>query len=224
MWLICSRSNKFQREKDKFKNIKSAIKDFQRGKFVIIIDDEGRENEGDLVLAAEKANFQKLNFIIKHARGLMCLPCEDSVINRLHIPPMTENSTDRFQTPFTVSVDAKENTTSGVSVFDRMEVLKILLNPQSKKSDLAMPGHSFPLKARGGLLKERRGHTEATVELLKLAKLKPVGVIAEIMKDNGYMARLPFFKKFSKKFNIAIISVSEIIDYRIYLEERGLLN
>lgn len=191
-----------------------VIRDLRIGKFIVIIDEEIRENEGDLVLAAEKATPHKLNFMIKYARGLMCLPSDGEILDRLQIPMMTEKLVDKFQTPFTVSVDAKRDTTTGVSVFDRMKVLKVFLNPKSKKSDLVMPGHLFPLRARKGLLNERRGHTEATIELLRLSKLCAVGVIAEIMKEDGSMARLPYLKKFSKKHNIKIVSISDIITYQ----------
>lgn len=202
-----------QKQKKNFENIKKAIKDLQEGKFIIIIDEKYRENEGDLVLAAEKATPSKLNFMIKKARGLMCFPCEEKILNRLRIPMMIIRPTDKFQTPFTVSVDAKRNTKTGISVFDRMEALKLLLDPKSKKSDFTMPGHSFPLKAKRKLFEERKGHTEATITMLKLAGLKPVGVISEILADDGSSATLSYLKKFSKKYNIKIVSISEIISY-----------
>lgn len=203
-------------KKDKLENIKRIIKDLQKGKFIIVLDEKNRENEGDLVLAAEKATPDKLNFMLKYARGLMCIPCDRQILDRLQIPMITKKLEDKFQTPFTISIDAKRNITSGVSVFDRIEVLKILLNPKSKRSDLVMPGHSFPLRPKENLLNERKGHTEATIELLKLAKLKPVGVICEIMQEDGSMAKLAYLKKFSKKFNIRITSIPEIIAYRKY--------
>lgn len=197
-----------------FAKIEDAIKCIQRGKFVIIVDDENRENEGDLVLAAEKANPSKLNYMIKNARGIMCLPITGKRLDELNIPLMVADNSDRFNTPFTVSVDAKKNTTTGVSVYDRLETIKVILNPNSKPEDLLRPGHTFPLRAKDNGVLERAGHTEAAVDLCKLAGLYPAAIIAEIMNDDGNMAKLDDLEKFAKKYELEIVTIKDLIKYR----------
>lgn len=195
------------------KDVNFAVKELRKGKPIIVVDDEGRENEGDLVLAAEKADKKTLNFIIREARGLMCIPITEEKADQLNLHPMTQN-TDKYQTPFTVSVDAKTVST-GVSVEDRMKTIKTILSDKTEPDSLLRPGHLFPLTARKGGVLERAGHTEASVDIMRIAGLKPVAVIAEIMKDDGSMARLPDLKKFSKKHSLAIVSVKDIISYRM---------
>lgn len=197
-----------------FATIPEAIEELRQGNFIILIDAEDRENEGDLILAAEKATPEKLNFMLKEARGIMCVPVDGERLDALEIPLMVKNNTDRFSTPFTITVDAKNGVTTGVSVFDRMKTLKILMDPGAKPEDLVRPGHMFPLRpSKNGVL-DRRGHTEGSVEILKLAQLYPVAVIAEIMKDNGEMAKLGDLKEFSRKHNIKIVSIGDLVILR----------
>ena len=197
-----------------FSKIPDAIKQLQRGDFIILVDDENRENEGDIVLAAEKATPSKLNYIIQWAKGLMCLPIEAKRLDQLRIPMMVPDATDKFHTPFTVSVDAKRNTTTGMSVNDRLETIKVILNQKSKPEDLARPGHMFPLRAREDGVFDRQGHTEASVDLCKLAGLYPMAVIAEIMNDDGTMAKLPDLELFAKKHKLSIYTIKDLIEYR----------
>lgn len=195
------------------RELENAVKDLKKGRPVIIVDDESRENEGDLVIAAEKASKKNLNFIMREAGGLMCIPITLENAKRLSLSPMTQN-TDKYSTPFTVSVDAKSAAT-GVSVTDRLKTIQAIVSLKSKPSDLVRPGHLFPLAAREGGVLERAGHTEASTDLLKIAGMKPVAVIAEIMNDDGSMARMPQLKKFAKKHSLAIVSVKEIIRQRL---------
>ena len=192
--------------------INSILSDIRNGVPIVVVDDYDRENEGDIVIAAEKANRQNISFCMRHARGLMCVPTTGEVLDRLELPMMVENSTDPNDTPFTVSVDAHEGTTTGMSVFDRLKTISVLLDEDAKPSDLNRPGHLFPLRARDGLLKDRGGHTESSVEITKLAGLKPVSVIVEIINDNGMMAKSDDLVKFAAMHNIQIISVQEIYD------------
>lgn len=197
-----------------FGKIEYAIKQLQRGDFIIIVDDENRENEGDIVLAAEKATPSKLNRIIQWAGGLMCVPIDGKRLDELKIPMMVPNNTDKLNTPFTISVDAKKNTTTGMSVYDRLETIKTLLNSDAKPEDLARPGHMFPLRAAENGVLERQGHTEAAVDLCKLAGLQSIAVIAEIMNDDGSMAKLPGLEEFAKKHNLSIYTIKDLIKYR----------
>jgi 3,4-dihydroxy-2-butanone 4-phosphate synthase len=192
--------------------MKNVIEDIKRGKPVIVIDDYDRENEGDIVIAAEMTNKENIAFGMKYARGLMCVPATAEIIDRLKLNPMVENSTDRNGTPFTVSVDAIENTTTGMSVYDKLKTISVILDENSKPEDLARPGHLFPLRAKNNLLKERRGHTEASIELMKLAELKPVAIIIEIMNDDGTMAKGEDLDKFAIMNGLTIISVEEIYE------------
>tara|TARA_B100001971_G_C18263112_1_gene589021 strand:- start:887 stop:1501 length:615 start_codon:yes stop_codon:yes gene_type:complete len=197
-----------------FIKVEQAIKDLQRGKCIIVVDDENRENEGDLVLAAEKATPSKLNYMIKNARGIMCLPITGKRLDELEILLMVENNSDKFNTNFTVSIDAKKNTTTGVSVDDRLETIKVILSKDSKPEDLAKPGHMFPLRAKDNGVLERQGHTEAAVDLCKLAGLYPAAVIAEIMNDDGSMAKLDDLEKFAEQHEPKIVTIKDLIKYR----------
>ncbi len=194
-----------------FGKIEDAIKRLQRGDFIIIVDDENRENEGDLVVSAEKVTASKLNYMIKWARGIMCVPIDGKRLDKLKIPLMVSNADDRFNTHFTVSVDAKNNTTTGVSVKDRLETIKALIDPSSKPDDLLRPGHVFPLRAADKGVFERQGHTEAAVELCRLAGLYPAAVIAEIMKDDGSMAKLEDLEGFAEKHNLSVYTIKDLI-------------
>ncbi len=195
-------------------SIAEAIKDIKAGKFVVIVDDKDRENEGDLALAAEKTTTEAVNFMTKHARGLICLPIIGERLDELGIPQMVGQNTSKFSTAFTVSVDAKHGTTTGISAADRAQTIKVIVDPATKPGDLVRPGHIFPLRAREGGVLVRAGQTEAIVDLARLAGLYPAGVICEIMNEDGSMARLPQLEKISDKFSIKIITVADLIAYR----------
>ena len=194
---------------NKFSKILSNIKN---GKPILIVDDHDRENEGDIVIAAEKATIDNIAFCMRYARGLMCLPCEGKILDELELPMMVENSTDRNQTPFTVSVDAAKDNSTGMSASDRLSTIKVFLNAERKPSDLNKPGHLFPLRPQAKLLKERKGHTEASIEAVKAAGLQQICIIVEIINDDGTMAKGNDLVKFCKKHNINMISVQEIYD------------
>lgn len=195
-----------------FDTVESAIDDIRNGKMVIVTDDEDRENEGDLVCAAEKITPEHIVFMATHARGLICTPITEARAKELGIarPP----STDMFHTAFTESVDSKIGTTTGISAFDRAKTALDLIDPARKASDFARPGHTFPIAARPGGVLQRTGHTEAAVDLARLAGLKPAGVICEIMNDDGRMARLDSLIEFKKKYGLKLISVADLIAYR----------
>jgi 3,4-dihydroxy 2-butanone 4-phosphate synthase/GTP cyclohydrolase II len=195
-------------------NIAEAIEDIKAGKFVIIVDDEDRENEGDLALAAEKVTAKAINFMAKYARGLICLPVTGKRLNELGIPLMVGDNTSKFTTAFAVSVDAKHGVSTGISAADRAQTIKVMIDPATKPDDLARPGHIFPLQAREGGVLARAGHTEAIVDLARLAGLYPAGVICEIMSEDGTMARLPELETMADKFGIKIITVADLIAYR----------
>jgi 3,4-dihydroxy 2-butanone 4-phosphate synthase/GTP cyclohydrolase II len=195
-------------------SISEAIEDIKAGKFVIIVDDEGRENEGDLVFAAEKVTPKAINFMTRHARGLICLPVTGERLDELRIPLMVEDNSSKFSTAFTVSVEAKHGVTTGVSAADRAATIKAMVAPATKPEDLARPGHIFPLRAREGGTLVRAGHTEAIVDLARLAGLYPAGVICEIMNDDGSMALLPQLEIMSQKYEIKIVTIADLIAYR----------
>lgn len=195
-------------------NIKKAIKQFKAGKFVIVVDDEKRENEGDLVIAASKATATAINFMAKEGRGLICAPMEEERLADLGLYRMAQLNEDAYETGFTVSVDVIKGTTTGISALDRSKTIKALINSKTKPEDLAKPGHIFPLMARKGGVLVRAGHTEAAVDLAKLAGLYPAGVIVEIMNEDGTMARLPDLKKFAAKHKLSIITIGDLIEYR----------
>ena len=196
-----------------FSEIKEAIEDFKTGKFLVVVDDENRENEGDLICAAELIDRRKVNFMIKEARGLLCVPMLAERLKKLNIPLMTEENTETHGTKFTVSVDYKKSTT-GISAGERAATIKELANPASKPDDFLRPGHIFPLIAeKGGVLK-RAGHTEAAVDLAILAGLEPVGALCEIIREDGEMARLPELEKFAEKHNLKLITIRDLIEFR----------
>ncbi|MBI2848515.1 MAG: bifunctional 3,4-dihydroxy-2-butanone-4-phosphate synthase/GTP cyclohydrolase II [Chloroflexi bacterium] len=195
--------------------IEDAIKDMQEGKFVIVVDDEDRENEGDLTMAAEKITPEAINFMARFGRGLICLPVMSERLEELSIPMMVSDNTSSFGTAFTVSIDSKKGTTTGISAFDRAKTIKDVLDPETKPEDIARPGHIFPLRAREGGVLVRTGQTEASVDLARLAGLYPAGVICEIMKEDGTMARMPDLEKFSAEHHIKIVSVAQLIEYRL---------
>jgi 3,4-dihydroxy 2-butanone 4-phosphate synthase/GTP cyclohydrolase II len=196
------------------KTIELAVNDIKAGKPVIIVDSYDRENEGDLMLAAEMATPETLAFMAKWGRGIMCLPCTADRLERLSIPMMQSNKLDKFVTPFANSIDASEGVSTGVSVNDRMVAIQKFVSETSVPTDFAQPGHLFPLRARAGLLKERQGHTESSVELCLLADLKPIAIIIEVMNDDGSMARLPQLEELAKKFGLNMISIDEIIEHK----------
>ena len=194
--------------------IQEAISDIRDGKFVIIVDDEDRENEGDLAIAAEKITAEAVNFMARHARGLICLPIVGKRLDELGIPLMVGDNTSRFSTAFTVSVEAKHGVSTGISAADRAQTVRAMIEPATKPEDLARPGHMFPLRARDGGVLVRAGHTEAIVDLARLAGLYPAGVICEVMNEDGSMARLPQLEVMADKFGIKIVSVADLITYR----------
>ena len=201
-----------------FDSIEEAIKDIKRGHFVVLLDDEDRENEGDLVMAAEKVTPQTINFMAKHARGLICLALTPERVEELQLPPQAAENTASFGTAFTVSIDARRDITTGISAADRATTIRTAIDPKSKPSDLARPGHIFPLKAdRGGVLK-RAGQTEGSVDLARLAGLYPAGVLCEIMNDDGTMARVPELTEFAKRHRLKMVTVKALIEYRMRRE------
>jgi 3,4-dihydroxy 2-butanone 4-phosphate synthase/GTP cyclohydrolase II len=200
-------------------SISEATEDIKAGKFVIIVDDESRENEGDLAIAAERITPEAINFMAKYGRGLICLPITGQRLDELGIPLMVTNNTSRYSTAFTVSVEAKDKVTTGISAFDRARTIKTILDPNSKPSDLAQPGHIFPIRAKEGGVLVRAGHTEAIVDLARLAGLYPAGVICEVMDEDGNMARLPQLEAMAAKFNLKIITIADLIAYRLRHEK-----
>jgi len=200
-------------------SISDAIEDIRAGKFIIIADDESRENEGDLAMAAEKITPEAINFMAKHGRGLICLPITGQRLDELGIPLMVTNNTSHYSTAFTVSVEAKNEVTTGISAFDRAQTIKTVLDPNTKAGDLAQPGHIFPIRAREGGVLVRAGHTEAIVGLARLAGLYPAGVICEIMDEDGAMARLPQLEAMASKFALKIVTIADLIAYRLRHEK-----
>jgi 3,4-dihydroxy 2-butanone 4-phosphate synthase / GTP cyclohydrolase II len=198
----------------KFNSIPEALADIKQGKFVIVVDDENRENEGDLIMAAEKVTSKAINFFAKEGRGLICMPISGEITDHLELPPMSMSNTEKTRCNFTVSIDAREGTTTGISAKDRAATIKTAISPKCKPVDLVRPGHIFPVRAADGGVLVRAGHTEAAVDLARLAGLKSGGVICEIIKDNGEMARLPDLQKFAKKHKLKIISIADLIQYR----------
>jgi len=195
-------------------SIDEALADLKRGRMVIVIDDEDRENEGDLVMAAEKATPQAVNFMAKLGRGLICAPLLGERLDALAVGEMVAAPSESFRTAFTVSVDARHGTSTGISAPDRARTLRVLADPASRPDDLVRPGHIFPLRYREGGVLVRAGHTEATIDLLRLAGLKPAGIICEIMKDDGRMARLPDLLKFARSHKLKVVSIADLIRYR----------
>ncbi len=208
------------REEFIFSPVEEAIEDIRKGKMVIVVDDPDRENEGDLVMAAEKVTPEHINFMAKYGRGLICLTLTPKRCEELDIHPMTSRNTDPKGTYFCVSIDAhpRFGTTTGISAHDRATTIKLAVSPEAKPSDFVRPGHVFPLKAKEGGVLERAGHTEASVDLARLAGLYPAGVICEIMNDDGTMARLPQLVEFARRHNLKIITIADLIKYRLKKE------
>ena len=198
----------------KFSTIPEAIEDIKNGKFVIIVDDEDRENEGDLIIAAENTNAEAINFMTLYARGLICMPVTGQRLDELDIPLMVTHNQSKHGTAFTVSVEAKRKVSTGISAADRAETVKVLVDPKTKAEDIVQPGHMFPLRAKDGGVLVRAGHTEATVDLARLAGLYPAGVCCEILNEDGTMARLPQLEKVAEKFGLKIATIADLIAYR----------
>jgi len=194
--------------------VEEAIEEYQAGRFVIICDNEDRENEGDLTIAAEFCTAEHINFMATHGRGLICIPLTAARVDELGIPMMVETNSSHFGTPFTIPVEARIGTTTGISAPDRARTVQVLIDPNSTRQDLVMPGHLFPLRAREGGVLVRAGQTEATIDLCKLAGLYPAGVLCEIMRPDGEMARLPELKKFAERHRLKIVTVDQLIAYR----------
>jgi len=199
-------------------SIEEAIQDIKDGKMVILVDDEDRENEGDLTIAAEKVTPEIINFMSKYGRGLICLSLTPDKCDSLDLPPMVGKNTSRYQTGFTVSIEARKGVTTGISAHDRAHTVLTAVAKKSKPEDLARPGHIFPLRARNGGVIVRAGQTEGSVDLARLAGLEPAGVICEVMDDDGTMARMPALEKFSQKHNIGICTIEDLIEYRMRKE------
>ncbi|WP_454974556.1 3,4-dihydroxy-2-butanone-4-phosphate synthase [Capnocytophaga gingivalis] len=200
----------------KLNTIEEAIEDIKQGKIVIVVDDEDRENEGDFIAAAEKVTPEMINFMTQHGRGLLCAPLLEKRCKELGLDMMVENNTVLHHTQFTVSIDLKgEGCTTGISVFDRAKTIKALVKPETKPEDFGRPGHIFPLRAKEGGVLRRTGHTEAAVDLARLAGLEPAGILIEILNEDGSMARLPQLVKVAQKHNLKIISIEDLVAYRM---------
>ena len=203
----------------KFSPSPRIIKDAKKGKMFILVDDKNRENEGDLVISGSKCNSKIINFMAKHGRGLICLALTKKQTDKLKLPLMSQINKSRMQTAFTVSIEAKKGISTGISAFDRAKTIRVAINPNSKKRDIVSPGHVFPLVARKGGVLERAGHTEASVDISILSKQNPSSVICEVMNEDGRMARLDDLFKFSKKHNIKIASIADLIAHRLKNEK-----
>ncbi len=211
-------------EKLKLNTVEEAVADFKKGKFVIVVDDEDRENEGDLIIAAEKIDAEKVNFMLKHARGVLCAPITISRCQELDLPHQVTDNTSMLGTPFTVTVDKLEGCTTGVSAHDRAETIKALADPNSKPSTFGRPGHVNPLYAQDNGVLRRSGHTEAAIDLCNMAGLYPAGALMEVMNEDGTMARLPQLLEFGEKYGLKTISIKDMIAYRLkheVLVEKG---
>ena len=201
-----------------FCSIDEAIEEISKGRMIIVVDDEDRENEGDLTIAAEKVTPEIINFMAKHGRGLICLSMMGERLDELQIPLMVSENTSRFETAFCVSIEAKENVSTGISAHDRATTIKVAIDAKTKPMDIARPGHVFPLRAKEGGVLRRPGQTEAAVDLARLAGLYPAGVICEVMKDDGTMARVPDLIRFCKKYHLKMITIADLIKYRMMKE------
>jgi 3,4-dihydroxy 2-butanone 4-phosphate synthase/GTP cyclohydrolase II len=198
-----------------FSTIEEALEDFRKGQMVIVVDDEDRENEGDLTMAAEKITPEAINFMAKYGRGLICLTLTEQRLDQLQIPLMVSENTATYGTAFCESVDAKVGTTTGISAADRSRTIQVAIDPAARPSDLARPGHIFPLRARTGGVLVRAGQTEASVDMARLAGMIPAGVICEIMNDDGTMARIPQLREFGREHGLRMITVADLIRYRL---------
>lgn len=205
-------------EEIKLNTIEEALVDFQEGKFLIVVDDEDRENEGDFIIAAEKITPEKVNFMLKEGRGVLCSPISEERCKELELDMQVSTNTSIYETPFTITVDKLEGCTTGVSMHDRAMTILALADPETKPIDLGRPGHVNPLRAKSRGVLRRAGHTEATVDLARLAGLNPAGALIEIINEDGTMARLPQLMEVSKKFGIKIISIKDLIAYRLKME------
>src|SRR5215470_17442377 len=200
--------------KQRFNSIESVIADLQGGRMVIVVDDADRENEGELIMAAQFITPEAVNFMAKHGRGLICAPTTSERLQQLGIERMVRQNREVFKTDFQVSVDAAQGISTGISAADRAQTIKIMAEPTAVPEDLVQPGHVFPLRARPGGVLQRAGHTEAAVDLIKLAESRPIAVICEIMSDDGSMARLPELLKFAKKHRLKICTIADLIEHR----------
>src|SRR3954469_5747955 len=201
-----------------FDSVESAIADVAAGKLVIVTDDENRENEGDLIMAAEKVTPETVNMMIRYGSGIVCVPTVEHQLRRLGLGPMVASNRESQRTDFTVSVDAAEGITTGISAYDRARTIQLLADPATKPEQLVQPGHVFPLRARAGGVLERAGHTEAAVDLATLAGLSPMGVLCELVNDDGTVQRLPQLVEFKQKFGLKMISIAALIEYRAQRE------
>jgi len=201
-----------------FASIEDAVTEIREGRMIIIVDDEDRENEGDLVCAAEKATPEMINFMARHARGLICLPLTEERCDELHLTTQVADNTSFLGTAFTVSIDARRGVTTGISVSDRATTIQVAVDPQTRPQDLARPGHVFPLRAKKGGVLVRPGQTEASVDIARIAGLYPAGVICEIMNEDGTMSRLPQLQEFAEAHNLKMITVADLVRYRISKE------
>ncbi len=201
-----------------FTDVPTAIEEIRAGRMIVVIDDEDRENEGDLTLAAEKVTPEAINFMATHGRGLICLAMTEERLDHLRIGPMTSENTSQYGTAFCEAIDARDGVTTGISAHDRARTIQVAIDPASRPSDLARPGHMFPLRARKGGVLVRAGQTEASVDLARLAGMVPAGIICEIMKDDGSMARVPDLIKFCRTHEMKMLTVAELIRYRMQHE------
>src|SRR5512137_3191595 len=206
-------------ERPEFDSVEEAIEEIRQGRIVIVVDDEDRENEGDLTAAAEKVTPEIINFMARYGRGLICLPMTGERLDELQLPLMVDENTSRYGTAFTVAIEARRGVTTGISAADRATTILAAINPATQPSDLARPGHVFPLRARSGGVLERAGQTEAAVDLARLAGLYPAGVICEIMNPDGTMARVPELHRFARRQGLLMITIKDLIDYRVKREK-----
>src|SRR6201996_2414691 len=202
-------------QKTAFAEVEEAVAEIRAGRMVVVVDDEDRENEGDLTLAAEHVTPEAINFMARFGRGLICLTLTEERADYLNLPPMTQHNTSRFGTAFTETIEAREGVTTGISAADRAHTIRTAIDPKTNYTDLVRPGHIFPLRARRGGVLVRAGQTEASVDLARLAGLQPAGVICEIMRDDGEMARIPDLIPFCVEHNLRILTVAELIRYRL---------
>lgn len=215
---IEDRNLKYMTPHSPFTDVESAIEEIRAGRMIVVVDDEDRENEGDLTLAAEKVTPEAINFMAKHGRGLVCLAMTEERLDHLRIGNMTAENTSQYGTAFCEAIDAREGVTTGISAYDRCRTIKVAIDPASRPADLARPGHVFPLRARKGGVLVRAGQTEAAVDLARLAGMVPAGIICEIMKDDGTMARVPDLIDFCRTHNMMMLTVAELIRYRMQHE------
>jgi len=201
-----------------YARVQKAIQNYQQGQMVIMVDDEDRENEGDVTVAAEKVTHEHVNFMAKHARGLICLSLTEEQVEKLELPLMVNRNLSPYQTGFTVSIEASSGVTTGISAADRAHTIQTAIKPSAKPNSVVSPGHIFPIRARSGGVLVRAGHTEGSVDLARLSGLNPSGVMCEIMNDDGTMARLPELEEFSRKFDLPLVTIEDIIKYRTRYE------